>query len=155
MLITLNYTTPFHSSPPTYRIFPSLVGPPEEREPLLQEGVDFAQRQPLRRRVLDGHHDERDVRIRRFLLPPDPGLLVRARGLRVQVRRRALRGHMLLLPRLVGQDHAGVVLVQVEVVQMLLDVDSLVDRRRDLAAGSAHFRQLLLIHHTLNIYALS
>lgn len=45
----------------------NLIGSPEEREPVLEESVDLAQGEPLDRRTLDGHHDERYVRIRRFL----------------------------------------------------------------------------------------
>lgn len=140
------------------RVLPTLVRPPEERESLLEERVDLAEGEALGGRVLDGHDYEGDVRVRRLLLAPDAGFLVGAGGLGVQVRGRALRGDMLLgrrlLGRLVRQDDAGVVLVEVEVVQVLLDVDALVQDRSQLV-GPAHFRQLLLLHHTLNIYSVN
>lgn len=55
----------------THRVLPALIGSPEEWEALLEELVDFAQRQPLAGRALDGHDDQCDVGIRRFLLSPD------------------------------------------------------------------------------------
>lgn len=54
----------------THRVLPALIGPPEEREALLEELIDFAQCQTLAGRALDGHDDQCDVGIRRFLLPP-------------------------------------------------------------------------------------
>lgn len=51
----------------THYKYANLIGSPEEREPVLEESVNLAQGEPLDRRTLDGHHDERYVRIRRFL----------------------------------------------------------------------------------------
>lgn len=51
-----------------HRVLPALVGPAEEREALLQKRIDLREGQPLARTRLDRHHDQRDVRVRRFFL---------------------------------------------------------------------------------------
>jgi len=55
-----------------HRVLPALVRAAEKRKPLLQVLIDLVQSHPLCRRVLDRHHDQCDVRVRRLLLPPHP-----------------------------------------------------------------------------------
>jgi len=56
------------------RVLPALVRTSEERETLLQEGVNFAEGEPLGWRTLDGHDNEGDVGIWWFLLTPYAGV---------------------------------------------------------------------------------
>lgn len=51
-------------------VLPALVGAAEEGEARLQELIDLAERQALAGRALDGHDDERDVRVGRLLGSP-------------------------------------------------------------------------------------
>ena len=48
------------------RVLPSLLVLPVKREQVHDKLVNVAQSQHFRRRVLDGHRDQRDVRVRRL-----------------------------------------------------------------------------------------
>lgn len=78
------------------RVLPALLVLPVEREQVHDELVDLAQREHLARRVLDGHRDERDVRVRRLgvRVTPPVRLVVAPAGARRRAarRQRALPG---------------------------------------------------------------
>lgn len=55
-------------------VLPSLIGAPEERKAVLEELVNFTERQALAGRALDGHNYKSYVGIGRFLGPADSGV---------------------------------------------------------------------------------
>ena len=137
------------------RVLPALVGAAEEREALLKESVYFAKGESFRWGALDCHHDEGDVRVGRLLLSAHPGVAFLGDGGHYRARgrlcgfvliwldsNRVLRlwlGHCrprveaqhgaTMVSTAAAQDHAVLVLVQVQVVQVLLDVDGLLHYR--------------------------